>query len=102
MRKEERLEIANKVLASFPIGAPARLSLQHGKIAVSWTQTWKPNKPVITKTWITKGNDFYPLRHRQAPQQISNRLKTRAFPISVLLGPGPTKFMEILGASLAS
>lgn len=58
--KDDRVKIANRVLATFAPGATIRLC-PTGYVLVKWTHEGVN----VSKRWMTRGQDFYPVWHRK-------------------------------------
>ena len=57
---QKRVEVANLVLTTFAPGTTVGLR-PDGRVQVSWEGRSGP----VTKVWMTRGQDFYPVWHRK-------------------------------------
>lgn len=62
MSVDDKIEVANEVLKSFAPGTSLRLC-PTGYVMVQWTSFYPPFR--FEKRWMTRGQDFYPVWHRQ-------------------------------------
>ena len=66
-KNHKRMEVANEVLAYIMPSMKPELVIKAGRIAVRWHQSWEEERPIVTKIWMTRNQDFYPIWHNRAP-----------------------------------